>query len=133
MYGRCWVARTGCGRVSEPLRQRSVSIRHLREVRARTRTPAQGAPAQADCGLPSLGSRLAAGIPNTPTRLVFSALGPTSLKVSWQEPQCERALQGYSVEYQLLNGGEARLRGDRGAVALLQGPAPRCDTRALAT
>ncbi|XP_023387385.1 integrin beta-4 [Pteropus vampyrus] len=52
------------------------------------------------------GSRLAAGVPNTPTRLVFSALGPTSLKVSWQEPQCEQALQGYSVEYQLLNGGE---------------------------
>ncbi|XP_058140713.1 integrin beta-4 isoform X3 [Dasypus novemcinctus] len=51
-------------------------------------------------------SRLAAGVPNTPSRLVFSALGPTSLKVSWQEPQCERALQGYSVEYQLLNGGE---------------------------
>ncbi|KAM5216439.1 integrin beta-4 isoform 2-T2 [Hipposideros larvatus] len=51
-------------------------------------------------------SRLNAGVPNTPTRLVFSALGPTSLKVSWQEPQCERALQGYSVEYQLLNGGE---------------------------
>ncbi|XP_025135306.3 integrin beta-4 isoform X4 [Bubalus bubalis] len=56
--------------------------------------------------LSSQGSRLAAGVPNTPTRLVFSALGPTSLKVSWQEPQCERALQGYSVEYQLLNGGE---------------------------
>ncbi|XP_030893109.1 integrin beta-4-like [Leptonychotes weddellii] len=51
-------------------------------------------------------SRLAAGVPNTPTRLVFSALGPTSLKVSWQEPRCEQALQGYSVEYQLLNGGE---------------------------
>lgn len=50
---------------------------------------------------------MAAGVPNTPTRLVFSALGPTSLKVSWQEPQCEQALQGYSVEYQLLNGGEA--------------------------
>lgn len=56
--------------------------------------------------LSSQNSRLAAGVPNTPTRLVFSALGPTSLKVSWQEPQCERALQGYSVEYQLLNGGE---------------------------
>uniref|UniRef100_A0A452QFV0 Integrin subunit beta 4 n=1 Tax=Ursus americanus TaxID=9643 RepID=A0A452QFV0_URSAM len=51
-------------------------------------------------------SRLAAGVPHTPTRLVFSALGPTSLKVSWQEPQCEQVLQGYSVEYQLLNGGE---------------------------
>ncbi|XP_057570090.1 integrin beta-4 isoform X3 [Hippopotamus amphibius kiboko] len=56
--------------------------------------------------LSSQSSRMAAGVPNTPTRLVFSALGPTSLKVSWQEPQCERALQGYSVEYQLLNGGE---------------------------
>ncbi|XP_053517235.1 integrin beta-4 isoform X4 [Artibeus jamaicensis] len=56
--------------------------------------------------LSSNSSRLAAGVPNTPTRLVFSALGPTSLKVSWQEPQCEQALQGYSVEYQLLNGGE---------------------------
>ncbi|XP_045692019.1 integrin beta-4 isoform X2 [Phyllostomus hastatus] len=56
--------------------------------------------------LSSTSSRMAAGVPNTPTRLVFSALGPTSLKVSWQEPQCEQALQGYSVEYQLLNGGE---------------------------
>ncbi|XP_049716135.1 integrin beta-4 isoform X2 [Elephas maximus indicus] len=56
--------------------------------------------------LSSHDSRTAAGVPDTPTRLVFSALGPTSLKVSWQEPQCERALQGYSVEYQLLNGGE---------------------------
>lgn len=52
-------------------------------------------------------SRGAVGVPDTPTRLVFSALGPTSLKVSWQEPQCDRALLGYSVEYQLLNGGEA--------------------------
>ncbi|XP_054987109.1 integrin beta-4 isoform X2 [Sorex araneus] len=42
----------------------------------------------------------------TPSRLVFSALGPTSLKVSWQEPQSEHPLQGYSVEYQLLSGGE---------------------------
>ncbi|KAM4844605.1 integrin beta-4 isoform 4-T4 [Thomomys bottae] len=46
------------------------------------------------------------GVPDTPTRLVFSALGPTSLKVSWQEPQSERVLLGYSVEYQLLTGGE---------------------------
>lgn len=53
-------------------------------------------------------SRGAAGVPDTPTRLVFSALGPTSLKVSWQEPQCDRNLLGYSVEYQLLNGGEAQ-------------------------
>ncbi|XP_041342586.1 integrin beta-4 [Pyrgilauda ruficollis] len=51
-------------------------------------------------------SRKPPGIPDTPTRLVFSALGPTSLKVSWQEPRCEKEVQGYSVQYQLLNGGE---------------------------
>uniref|UniRef100_A0A2I3GVG3 Integrin beta n=1 Tax=Nomascus leucogenys TaxID=61853 RepID=A0A2I3GVG3_NOMLE len=60
----------------------------------------------ADCSLLSPDSRLTAGVPDTPTRLVFSALGPTSVRVSWQEPRCERPLQGYSVEYQLLNGGE---------------------------
>ncbi|XP_056673108.1 integrin beta-4 isoform X2 [Monodelphis domestica] len=53
-------------------------------------------------------SRLPSGVPDTPTRLVFSALGPTSLKVSWQEPQCDRALQGYSMEYQLMSGGELK-------------------------
>ncbi|KAM4691201.1 LOW QUALITY PROTEIN: integrin beta-4 [Rhinophrynus dorsalis] len=53
-------------------------------------------------------SRLSPGIPDTPTRLVFSALGPTSLKVSWQEPLCEREVLGYKVHYQLLNGGESR-------------------------
>ncbi|NXD16061.1 ITB4 protein, partial [Nothocercus nigrocapillus] len=51
-------------------------------------------------------SRMPLGVPDTPTRLVFSALGPTSLKVSWQEPHCEKEVQGYSVQYQLLNGGE---------------------------
>ncbi|XP_075415567.1 integrin beta-4 [Tenrec ecaudatus] len=51
-------------------------------------------------------SRVVAGVPDTPTRLVFSALGPTSMKVSWQEPRCERPLLGYSVDYQLLNGEE---------------------------
>ncbi|XP_009071753.1 PREDICTED: integrin beta-4 [Acanthisitta chloris] len=51
-------------------------------------------------------SRKPLGIPDTPTRLVFSALGPTSLKVSWQEPRCEKEVKGYSVQYQLLNGGE---------------------------
>uniref|UniRef100_A0A8B9CJA6 Integrin beta n=1 Tax=Anser brachyrhynchus TaxID=132585 RepID=A0A8B9CJA6_9AVES len=51
-------------------------------------------------------STLPLGVPDTPTRLVFSALGPTSLKVSWQEPHCEKEVQGYSVQYQLLNGGE---------------------------
>uniref|UniRef100_A0A8D2LN43 Integrin beta n=1 Tax=Varanus komodoensis TaxID=61221 RepID=A0A8D2LN43_VARKO len=53
-----------------------------------------------------LSSRL--GVPETPTRLVFSALGPTSLKVSWQEPHCDKEVQGYSVQYQLLNGGEVQ-------------------------
>ncbi|NXT55222.1 ITB4 protein, partial [Pluvianellus socialis] len=53
-------------------------------------------------------SRLPLGIPDTPTRLVFSALGPTSLKVSWQEPHCEKEVQGYSVQYQLLSGGEVQ-------------------------
>ncbi|KAM3921177.1 integrin beta-4 [Leptodactylus fuscus] len=53
-------------------------------------------------------SRLSPGIPDTPTRLVFSALGPTSLKVSWQEPLCEREVLGYKVHYQLLNGGDSR-------------------------
>ncbi|XP_034264528.1 integrin beta-4-like isoform X1 [Pantherophis guttatus] len=47
-------------------------------------------------------------VPDTPTRLVFSALGPTSLKVSWQEPHCDKEVQGYSVQYQLLNGGEIK-------------------------
>lgn len=51
-------------------------------------------------------SRFPLGVPDIPTRLVFSALGPTSLKVSWQEPRCEKEVQGYSVQYQLLNGGE---------------------------
>uniref|UniRef100_A0A8C3UBG8 Integrin beta n=1 Tax=Catharus ustulatus TaxID=91951 RepID=A0A8C3UBG8_CATUS len=54
----------------------------------------------------SSNSRKPLGIPDTPTRLVFSALGPTSLKVSWQEPRCDKEVQGYSVQYQLLSGGE---------------------------
>ncbi|XP_071397592.1 integrin beta-4 [Centroberyx affinis] len=53
-------------------------------------------------------TRLSPGIPDTPTRLVFSALGPTALKVSWQEPHCERDILGYSVLYQLLNGGDVK-------------------------
>uniref|UniRef100_A0A8D2LHR1 Integrin beta n=1 Tax=Varanus komodoensis TaxID=61221 RepID=A0A8D2LHR1_VARKO len=53
-------------------------------------------------------SRMQLGVPETPTRLVFSALGPTSLKVSWQEPHCDKEVQGYSVQYQLLNGGEVQ-------------------------
>ncbi|KGL80526.1 Integrin beta-4 [Tinamus guttatus] len=56
--------------------------------------------------IPFTDSRMPLGVPDTPTRLVFSALGPTSLKVSWQEPHCEKEVQGYSVQYQLLNGGE---------------------------
>lgn len=104
------MAWTGCCRVSELPGQQSVEMRQLRDVTGeRGRTPARSPLSQTDYGLPSSDSRLAAGVPHTPTRLVFSALGPTSLKVSWQEPQCEQVLQGYSVEYQLLNGGEAQL------------------------
>lgn len=53
-------------------------------------------------------ARLSPGVPDTPSRLVFSALGPTALKVSWQEPHCEKDILGYSVLYQLLNGGEPK-------------------------
>uniref|UniRef100_A0A3B4FG06 Integrin beta n=1 Tax=Pundamilia nyererei TaxID=303518 RepID=A0A3B4FG06_9CICH len=57
---------------------------------------------------PDLDARLAPGIPDTPSRLVFSALGPTALKVSWQEPHCEKDILAYCVLYQLLNGGEMK-------------------------
>ncbi|KAM7382127.1 hypothetical protein PAMA_012816 [Pampus argenteus] len=57
---------------------------------------------------PDLDTRLAPGIPDTPSRLVFSALGPTALKVSWQEPLCEKDILSYCVFYQLLNGGEMK-------------------------
>ncbi|XP_022598691.1 integrin beta-4 isoform X2 [Seriola dumerili] len=57
---------------------------------------------------PALDARLSPGVPDTPSRLVFSALGPTALKVSWQEPQCEKDIQGYCVLYQLLNGGDMK-------------------------
>ncbi|KAM4715706.1 integrin beta-4 isoform 2-T2 [Anableps anableps] len=55
-----------------------------------------------------LNARLSPGVPDTPSRLVFSALGPTALKVSWQEPHCEKDILGYCVLYQLLNGGETK-------------------------
>lgn len=73
---------------------------------------------QTDCDLLSPDSRPALGV--TPSRLVFSALGPTSVKVSWQEPQCEQGLQGYAVEYQLLSGGETQCWG-----CTLSKPGPR--------
>ncbi|XP_037610809.1 integrin beta-4 isoform X2 [Sebastes umbrosus] len=57
---------------------------------------------------PDLDARLSPGVPDTPSRLVFSALGPTALKVSWQEPHCEKDIQGYCVIYQQLNGGEMK-------------------------
>ncbi|XP_060788647.1 integrin beta-4 isoform X2 [Neoarius graeffei] len=53
-------------------------------------------------------TRLPQGVPETPSRLVFSALGPTALKVSWQEPHCEKPILGYCVLYQLLNGAEMK-------------------------
>uniref|UniRef100_A0A3Q1HQ35 Integrin beta n=1 Tax=Anabas testudineus TaxID=64144 RepID=A0A3Q1HQ35_ANATE len=57
---------------------------------------------------PDLNARVSPGVPDTPSRLVFSALGPTALKVSWQEPHCEKDILGYCVLYQLLNGGEVK-------------------------
>uniref|UniRef100_A0A3Q3VU73 Integrin beta n=1 Tax=Mola mola TaxID=94237 RepID=A0A3Q3VU73_MOLML len=57
---------------------------------------------------PDLDARLTPGVPDTPSRLVFSALGPTALKVSWQEPHCEKDILSYCVLYQLLNGGEVK-------------------------
>nr|XP_046233840.1 integrin beta-4 isoform X3 [Scatophagus argus] len=57
---------------------------------------------------PNIDARLSPGVPDTPSRLVFSALGPTALKVSWQEPHCERDILGYCVFYQLLSGGEVK-------------------------
>ncbi|XP_028988991.1 integrin beta-4 isoform X2 [Betta splendens] len=55
-----------------------------------------------------LNARVSPGVPDTPSRLVFSALGPTALKVSWQEPHCEKDILGYCVLYQLLNGGDVK-------------------------
>ncbi|XP_055085750.1 integrin beta-4 isoform X2 [Periophthalmus magnuspinnatus] len=57
--------------------------------------------------LPDLDAR-SPGVPETPSRLVFSALGPTALKVSWQEPHCEKDILGYCVLYQLLSGGDVK-------------------------
>ncbi|XP_026171140.1 integrin beta-4 isoform X2 [Mastacembelus armatus] len=57
---------------------------------------------------PPQNARVSPGVPDTPSRLVFSALGPTALKVSWQEPHCEKDILGYCVLYQLLNGGEMK-------------------------
>uniref|UniRef100_A0A3P9Q285 Integrin, beta 4 n=1 Tax=Poecilia reticulata TaxID=8081 RepID=A0A3P9Q285_POERE len=61
-----------------------------------------------DNKFPDLNARLSPGVPDSPSRLVFSALGPTALKVSWQEPHCEKDVLGYCVLYQLLNGGETK-------------------------
>ncbi|XP_040923190.1 integrin beta-4 isoform X2 [Toxotes jaculatrix] len=57
---------------------------------------------------PDLDARVSPGVPDTPSRLVFSALGPTALKVSWQEPHCERDILGYCVLYQLITGGDVK-------------------------
>ncbi|XP_027884979.1 integrin beta-4 isoform X5 [Xiphophorus couchianus] len=61
-----------------------------------------------DDKFPDLNARLSPGVPETPSRLVFSALAPTALKVSWQEPRCEKDILGYCVLYQLLSGGETK-------------------------
>lgn len=64
-------------------------------------------------------ARVSPGVPDTPSRLVFSALGPTALKVSWQEPHCEKDILGYCVLYQLLNGGKEALAESRNALDLV--------------
>ncbi|XP_023804992.1 integrin beta-4 isoform X3 [Oryzias latipes] len=56
----------------------------------------------------SFDARVSPGVPDTPSRLVFSALGPTALRVSWQEPLCEKPILSYCVLYQLLSGGELK-------------------------
>lgn len=56
-------------------------------------------------GFVSSEARVSPGVPDTPSRLVFSALGPTALRVSWQEPLCEKPVLSYCVLYQLLSGG----------------------------
>ncbi|CAN0008225.1 unnamed protein product [Lampetra planeri] len=48
------------------------------------------------------------GIPEAPGRLVFSATGPTSLRVNWQKPQSDTQVMGYRVTYQSLSGGSPR-------------------------
>ncbi|XP_032823004.1 integrin beta-4 isoform X2 [Petromyzon marinus] len=48
------------------------------------------------------------GIPEAPGRLVFSATGPTSLRVNWQKPQSDTQVMGYRVTYQPLSGGSPR-------------------------
>uniref|UniRef100_A0A8C4QF84 Integrin beta n=1 Tax=Eptatretus burgeri TaxID=7764 RepID=A0A8C4QF84_EPTBU len=45
------------------------------------------------------------GIPEAPGRLVFSATGPTSLKVNWQKPFCETNILGYRVTYHEISQG----------------------------
>ena len=66
------------------------------------------------CVCLSSDARVSPGVPDTPSRLVFSALGPTALKVSWQEPHCEKDITGYCVLYQLLSGGTIRLQTNNG-------------------
>uniref|UniRef100_UPI00358F1D7F integrin beta-4 n=1 Tax=Myxine glutinosa TaxID=7769 RepID=UPI00358F1D7F len=45
------------------------------------------------------------GIPEAPGRLVFSATGPTSLKVNWQKPFCDANIFGYRVTYHAISEG----------------------------
>uniref|UniRef100_A0AAQ5XYK5 Integrin beta n=1 Tax=Amphiprion ocellaris TaxID=80972 RepID=A0AAQ5XYK5_AMPOC len=73
-----------------------------------TEASSDEAPCPSRTQTPLPDARLSPGVPDTPSRLVFSALGPTALKVSWQEPHCEKDILGYCVLYQLLNGAEMK-------------------------
>uniref|UniRef100_A0A8D2N941 Integrin beta n=1 Tax=Zonotrichia albicollis TaxID=44394 RepID=A0A8D2N941_ZONAL len=102
------------GTLLPPIREDAGRTLRPRDVGFRSRAKVKGYYPSIGCrdsiimtdGSTGMYSRKPLGIPDTPTRLVFSALGPTSLKVSWQEPRCDKEVQGYSVQYQLLSGGD---------------------------
>uniref|UniRef100_A0A8C5J4X0 Integrin beta n=1 Tax=Junco hyemalis TaxID=40217 RepID=A0A8C5J4X0_JUNHY len=104
----------GHGTLLPPIHEDAGRTLRPRDVGFRSRAKVKGYYPSIGCrdsiimtdGSTGMYSRKPLGIPDTPTRLVFSALGPTSLKVSWQEPRCDKEVQGYSVQYQLLSGGD---------------------------
>uniref|UniRef100_A0A8D2NCP3 Integrin beta n=1 Tax=Zonotrichia albicollis TaxID=44394 RepID=A0A8D2NCP3_ZONAL len=106
--------RGGTWTLLPPIREDAGRTLRPRDVGFRSRAKVKGYYPSIGCrdsiimtdGSTGMYSRKPLGIPDTPTRLVFSALGPTSLKVSWQEPRCDKEVQGYSVQYQLLSGGD---------------------------
>ncbi|CAM9915789.1 unnamed protein product [Lampetra fluviatilis] len=86
------VMETSASQVSTVLHESAVSYHSLQQTTS-PRSPAI-------LGTP--------GIPEAPGRLVFSATGPTSLRVNWQKPQSDTQVMGYRVTYQSLSGGSPR-------------------------